>query len=634
MRSRIWMNHTGRACVIAVPFWLCSVSSVLADGVTGALLDARADHRFPPSASVIDVTAPPYGAKGDGTTDDTAALQKALDDMMGLHKVLYFPNGTYLVSATLNWSNKNYTKQAAWGFNWLQGQNPRKAVIRLKDKTFTDPARPKAIMWCGGFGSADWFHNYIQGLTFDVGRDNPGAVGLQFYSNNTGAVRNVAVVSPDGKGEFGLDLAHRDMNGPLLVRDVEVRGFAIGVRTGRAVNSQTFENLTLSGQARFGFDNEGQAISIRRLKSENAVPAVRTYGVLSLVEADLAGRDGAKKVPAVINYNGGRIGLRDVATSAYGRAVADVVTPDWVAALRISGADKPGSEGPKVEEYFSHAATSPFGGPAKSLRLPIEETPDVPWDDPKTWAVADTFGADPTGRNDSSAAIQKAIDSGATTVFLPGFYAVEKPVVVRGKVRRLLGTGAWVDYNGKSKPDFVVEDGDEKVVVIEHFAPINGGIRIKTDRTVVLRSVEAKFTHDGMGPLFIEDVATGDLRIRPGQRVWARQLNVENQGTHVLNDGGDLWVLGYKTERGGTLLHAKGGGRSEVFGTFSYTTTAGKLAPMFVTDDASAFAFFHEVCYTGDPFTVLIRESREGVTKEVKRGAGAVAPYVGVPAAK
>ena len=24
-------------------------------------------------------------------------------------------------------------------------------------------------MWCGGFGSADWFHNYVQGLTFSVG---------------------------------------------------------------------------------------------------------------------------------------------------------------------------------------------------------------------------------------------------------------------------------------------------------------------------------------------------------------------------------------------------------------------------------------------------------------------------------
>lgn len=634
MRSRICMNHTGRVCLLAVPLWLCSASAVLSDGVAGARLDDKADHRFPPSTSVIDVTAPPYGAKGDGTTDDTAALQKALDDIMGLHKVLYFPNGTYLVSATLNWSNKNSAKQAAWGFNWLQGQNPRKAVIRLKDKTFTDPANPKAIMWCGGFGSADWFHNYIQGVTFDVGRGNPGAVGLQFYSNNTGAVRNVAVVSQDGQGEVGLDLAHRDMNGPLLVRDVEVRGFAIGVRTGRAVNSQTFENLTLSGQTRFGFDNEGQAISIRRMKSENSVPAVRTYGVLSLIEAELVGRDGAKKVPAVINYNGGKIGLRDVATSGYGRAVADVRTPDFVAAFRVSGADKPGSEGPTVEEYYSHPATSPFGGPTKSLRLPIEETPDVPWDDPKMWAVADTFGADPTGRKDSSAAIQRAIDSGATTVFLPGFYAVEKPIIIRGKVRRLLGTGGWVDYNGKSKPDFVIGGGDEKVVVIEHLAPINGGIRIKTDRTVLLRSVESRVAHEGKGPLFLEDVATGDLRIAPGQRVWARQLNVENQGTHVLNDGGDLWVLGYKTERGGTLLHTKIGGRSEVFGTFSYTTTAGKLAPMFVTDDASAFAFFHEVCYTGDPFTVLIRETRKGVTKEVKRGAGGGAPYVGLPAAK
>lgn len=45
-------------------------------------------------------------------------------------------------------------------------------------------------MRCGGFGSADWFHNYVENLTFDVGRDNPGATAIQFYSNNTGAVRN------------------------------------------------------------------------------------------------------------------------------------------------------------------------------------------------------------------------------------------------------------------------------------------------------------------------------------------------------------------------------------------------------------------------------------------------------------
>ncbi|MFO0871107.1 MAG: hypothetical protein U0935_19465 [Pirellulales bacterium] len=89
----------------------------------------------------------------------------------------------------------------------------------------------------------------------------------------------------------------------------------------RAVNSQTFENLTPSGQTRFGFDNEGQAISIRQLKSEaRRSGGARTYGVpRRFVEADLAGHDGEQEMPAVINYNGGQIGLRHVATSgSYG----------------------------------------------------------------------------------------------------------------------------------------------------------------------------------------------------------------------------------------------------------------------------------------------------------------------------
>jgi hypothetical protein len=601
--------------------------------VTGAQLDAKSDRRFPASGSVIDVTKPPYGAKGDGKTDDTAAIQKAINDVTGLHKILYFPNGTYLISATLNWTNKNTNQQTAYGFNWVQGQNPLKTIVRLKDNTFANPDKPAAMMWGGGFGSADWFHNYVQDLTFDVGRGNPGAIGLQFYSNNTGAVRNLSIVSQDGQGATGLDLA-RDMNGPLLVQNVIVRGFAVGIRTGQEVNSQTFERITLTGQTQFGFDNSGQAIAIRQLKSDSAVPAIRSYGVLSLLEADLVGRSGANKVPAIVNYNGGRMGLRDVTTSGYARALADVATPDFFSAFRIAGTDKVGSEGPRIPEYFSHNGTNPFGGQPASLRSPIQETPDVPWDDPATWAVVDQFGADQTGQKDSSAAIQRAIDSGATTVFFPGFYAITKPIEVRGKVRRLLGTGAWIDYNGKSKPDIIIGNGDAKLVAIEHFEPIRGGIEIRTDRTVVIRSVGTGITHKGKGLLFLEDVGTNDFKMSSGQKVWARQLNIENEGIHLTNDGGDLWVLGYKTERGGTLLHTRGGGRSEIFGTFSYTTTAGKLAPMFVTEDASAFAFFSEVSNNGDPFITLIRETRKGVMKEIKRGDGEVTPYVGHPSAK
>jgi hypothetical protein len=614
----------------SICLWL--VSSTNADSFIGCKIDTETNHRFPVSKMVVDVTKAPYFAKGDGKTDDTKALQQAIQDIMGLHKVLYFPKGTYLISSTLNWTNKNTNMQNAYGFNWFQGENASKTVIRLKDKTVTDPNKPASMMWCGGFGSADWFHNYIHDITFDVGEGNPGAIALQFYSNNTGAVRNCRFIGKEGM--VGLDLGHRDMNGPLLIKNCEVLGFRRGVSASGAVNSMTFEKLTLKNQTDVGFENAGQAIAIRSVLSENSVPAFRLYGSVSLMNAELRGQGNASNVPAILNYNGGRIWLRDITTSGYSRALADVQTPDLAAAFRIQGADKPGSVGPNISEYASHPITNLFTPHNLSLRLEVAETPETPWDDPKQWAVVDQFGADPTGQKDSSAAVQKAIDSGATTIFFPGNYALEKTIIIRGKARRILGTGAWTDYNGKAKPDFIIKDGVAKIVFIEHFAPIGGGIEIKTDRTVVIRSIQGNIINHGKGNLFIEDVSSDAIQINPNQQVWARQLNVENEGTHVANDGGKLWVLGYKTERGGTLLHTKNTGRSEIFGTFSYTTTVGKLAPMFINEDASVFAFFSEVCYTGDPFTILIRERRKGKTKEIKRGEAGIWPYIGVPGTK
>lgn len=602
------------------------------DANIGARLDSTERRTYPRNANVIDVTKAPYFAKGDGLSDDSEAVQKALSDVMGQHKLLYFPKGVYLISRTLTWSNRNSDNKEAWGFNYLVGENVNDTIIRLKDQTFLDESRPESLMWCGGFGSADWFHNYIENMTFDVGQRNPGAIGLQFYSNNSGAIRNCRIVAPVGSGSIGLDLGHRDMNGPLLVRDCEIEGFKRGICTAHSVNSQTFEHISLRRQTEFGIDNAGQTISVRGLQSENSVPVIRTYGVFCLLDARLNGLDGTAPWPAVINYNGGRIFLRDVVTRGYGRAVADVATPDWFAATRVVGDDKPGSQGPKVSEYCSHSTTQAFPSPTVSLRLPIKEPPLVPWDDPKEWANVDDFGADPTAEQDSSAAIQRAMDSGATTVFFPGSYLLNSTVLVRGKVRRIVGLGGQIDYFSKVRPDFRILDGDSPVVVLEHFANIHGGIECQTRRTLVFRSVadcDLRFGPAAVdGELYFEDFVTHDLKLNR-QSVWARQLNIENEGTHAVNEAGKLWILGYKTERGGTLVETRKSGITEILGGYSYTTTAGTLAPMFVTKDAAIFTFFHEVCYSGDPFELKITETRGNETKTLNKDQAHTAPYAG-----
>jgi hypothetical protein len=194
----------------------------------------------------------------------------------------------------------------------------------------------------------------------------------------------------------------------------------------------------------------------------------------------------------------------------------------------------------------------------------------------------------------------------------------------------MIGVGGMIDYSGKARPDFRIADGEAPFVSVEHLSHVHGGIEIDTQRTIVFRSVsDCDLTltpRSEAGELFFEDFVTHNLEIRK-RSVWARQLNVENEGTHVMNDGGSLWVLGYKTERGGTLLDTRAGGRSEILGGFSYTTTAGKVAPMFVSDNSAVFTFFHEVCYNGDPFAVLFQETWNGSAKTIRRGDGTTAPY-------
>ena len=76
-------------------------NSALALGSLGALLATEDYGAETASPTANQVNARQYGAKGDGSTDDTKALQAALDAAKANGPICYFPPGLYRLNGPL-----------------------------------------------------------------------------------------------------------------------------------------------------------------------------------------------------------------------------------------------------------------------------------------------------------------------------------------------------------------------------------------------------------------------------------------------------------------------------------------------------------------------------------------------------
>jgi Pectate lyase superfamily protein len=560
---------------------------------------------FPIDADILNVKE--FGAKGDGITDDTAAIQGILNAHPNERRIIYLPNGTYLVSNTISWPAGTPGKGDDYKNTVLQGQSEQGVKIRLKDRTsgFTSTATPKAVIFTGP-APAQRFGNSIRNLTVDTGTNNPGAIGVQFNASNQGSMRHITIQSGDGQGINGLDLNFANEIGPLLVKHLTVKGFQYGIRTGFSINSQTFEHINLTNQRGYGFYNTGQTVNIRGLNSKNTVTAIyNAGGRITLLDSSLQGTGAAAGQPAIRSDFPLDLLVRNLKTSGYRVAIGNNKQPQVAV-------------GQLVKQFPT----------TRSIDLPIKETPDVPWDNPKEWANVVTYGAIPNDGKDDTTAIQAAIDSGKTTVYLPvGYYNLTKTILIRNRVRRIIGTEAMVEVPKTVDPGFKVIAGSNPTIVFER---ISSGynptptIENASARTLVIRdaaNVSGRMT--GAGDVFIENVVSNPSQSWTfnRQNVWARQFNVENVGTHITNNGGKLWILGLKTERGGTLIDTKGGGQTEVLGGLAYTTTPGpdgtQKDPMFINNGSALAITLGEVNYGSPTYQTYVREIGGGITRNL-----------------
>ncbi len=562
---------------------------------------------FPADANVVDVTQAPYHAKADGVTDDTAAIQRALDHHPNAGAIIYLPNGIYLISDTLRWPGPDDPRaSSAQKRTVLWGQSRAGTVIRLRDSApgFENPRKSKALIWTGR-APAQRFGNEVHNLTLDTGVDNPGASGAMFIANNQGGMYNVSIISGDGQGVAGLNLAYTDEQGPALIRNVSVQGFDVGIATAHSVASLTFEHVTVTHQNVAGFQNDGQPVSIRGLRSVNDVPAVMNNGgLMVLIDSELQGSGAAERQAAVVNN--GTIFLRNIQTPGYDAALHDRRRDHRI-------------EGSKIGEYRSDPPRAEVSDADRTMDLPIKETPELPWDPHDQWIAPQAFGEVSASR-DTSQLIQQAIDAGKTTVYLPrGHYRIDRTVVLRGDVRRFIGNGAWLSPGGKvaagEEPMFRFADGTHPVVRFEGISTdFSNRVQLMehaASRTLVMSRVMCNFQgggityrNTGRGDLFIEDVVGQTFHFKD-QTVYARQFNPEPIGTKAINEGGTLWVLGMKWERGGSALVNRDGARTEILGGLSQTHDGGR-APMIINEDASASVIVCETNYSDAPYRELV----------------------------
>jgi hypothetical protein len=142
---------------------------------------ALAIPALPPTADWVNVHT--LGVVGDGATDDTAAIQKAIAG----HRVLYFPSGRYIVRDTLTLKPDTV----------LIGFHPTLTQFDLPDGTpgYGELGAPRAVVYAPPGGA-----NIISGFGVSTGGINPRAVGVLWSAGETSLIDDVRFLGGHGSG--------------------------------------------------------------------------------------------------------------------------------------------------------------------------------------------------------------------------------------------------------------------------------------------------------------------------------------------------------------------------------------------------------------------------------------------------
>jgi len=145
-----------------------SGSSLIGFSQTGGTAVLRtAQARFRDTVSVKD-----FGATGDGTTDDTATMQAAINYAVANGRDLFIPDGTYIVNQ-LVYNSASYANMPS-----IYGAGRNQTIIKKKSGSTVG-----AMLTIGSFGATNFMANVtIEGITFDGLNSSTSTYGVLCYN--------------------------------------------------------------------------------------------------------------------------------------------------------------------------------------------------------------------------------------------------------------------------------------------------------------------------------------------------------------------------------------------------------------------------------------------------------------------
>jgi hypothetical protein len=519
----------------------------------------------------VYLTKDDFSVNADGTGDDTAALQAAIDKASDTRAgIVFIPEGTYLLSNTIY----------VWPGVRLIGYGARRPVFKLGENTpgYQGEKYKYMLFFSGGRGrnggsprdgNPGTFYSAMSSIDIEIGPGNPAAIGVRFHVAQHCYLSHIDFRL--GSARAGLDDFGNE------VEDLHFYGGQYGITSGRSAPGWPLLAIdcTFEGQSVAALGLEKSGLTLVRPQIRNVPTAVEIFAEqfdeLWISDARFENVTG----PALVisnEYNPcNQINLQNIACQ----------NVPVLAGFRRSGRKVEGKGRMYVVEQFSHGLHIESLGAKKEIKTTytakeVDSLPEpVKTDIPElpacqTWVNVSTLGIIGDANTDNTATLRDAVAKYRTLYFPMGLYNISDTITLKPDTILIALHPSMTVINIPDETPAFQGSGAPKPVIEAQ----KGGTNIITGIGIYTGAVNARAV--AVKWMAGADSMMNDVRfhgghgtyLRTGGRNWRRSRDVWNSQPASLwvTDGGggtfkDIWTPNVFAKSGMLITNTSTSGR-------------------------------------------------------------------------